>query len=83
MNNRPIDDVLNEGMRLMKKIDLSNEMVEIWVRYSLDIINLISRNNFLKYQYSSIVANAMLSNDTPNKKLDICLRFLISNYSII
>lgn len=83
MNNRPIDDVLNEGMRLMKKIDLSNEMVEIWARYSLDIINLISRNNFLKYQYSSIVANAMLSNDTPNKKLDDCLRFLISNYSII
>lgn len=83
MNNRPIDDVLNEGMRLMKKIDLSNEMVEIWARYSLDIINLISRNNFLKYQYSSIVANAMLSNDTPNKKLDNCLRFLISNYSII
>lgn len=83
MNNRPIDDVLNEGMRLMKKIDLSNEMVEIWARYSMDIIDLISRNNFLKYQYSSIVANAMLSNDTPNKKLDDCLRFLISNYSII
>lgn len=83
MNNRPIDDVLNEGMRLMKKIDLSNEMVEIWARYSLDIINLISRNNFLKYQYSSVVADAMLSNDTPNKKLDDCLRFLISNYSII
>lgn len=83
MNNRPIDDVLNEGMRLMKKIDLSNEMVEIWARYSLDIINLVSRNNFLKYQYSSVVADAMLSNDTPNKKLDDCLRFLISNYSII
>lgn len=83
MNKQALDDVLNEGMRLLRKTDLSNEMVEIWARYSLDIINLISQNNFLKYQYSSIVANAMLSNDTPNKKLDDCLRFLISNYSII
>ena len=83
MNKQALDDVLKEGMRLIKKTDLSNEMVEIWARYSMDIINLISRNNFLKYQYSSIVANAMLSIDTPNKKLDDCLRFLFSNYSII
>ena len=83
MNKQALDDVLNEGMRLLRKTDLSNEMVEIWARYSLDIFNLISRNNFLKYQYSSVVADAMLSNDTPNKKLDNCLRFLISKYSII
>lgn len=83
MNKQALDDVLNEGMRLLRKTDLSNEMVEIWARYSLDIINLISQNNFLKYQYSSIVANAMLSNDNPNKKLDDCLRFMINNYSII
>lgn len=83
MNKQALDDVLNEGMRLLRKTDLSSEMVEIWARYSMDIINLISKNNFLKYQYSSIVANAMLSNDNPNKKLDDCLRFLISYYSIV
>lgn len=83
MNKQALDDVLNEGMRLIRKTNLSNEMVEIWARYSMDIINLISRNNFLKYQYSSIVANALLSIDTPKKKLDDCLKFLISNYSII
>ena len=83
MNKQALDDVLNEGMRLIRKTNLSNEMVEIWARYSMDIINLISRNNFLKYQYSSIVANALLSIATPKKKLDDCLKLLISNYSII
>lgn len=83
MNKRPIDDVLNEGLRLMNITNLSHEMVGIWAKYSMDIINLTSRNNFLKQQYSTIVANALLGNDTPNKKLDDCLRFLISNYSII
>lgn len=83
MNNQPIDDVLNEGMRLKNKTDLSNEMVGIWAKYSLDIINLISRNSVLKCQYSTIVANTLLGNDTPSKKLDDCLRYLINNYSLI
>lgn len=83
MNTRPLDDVLNEGMRLMGKTNLSHEMVKIWASYSMDIINIISQNSFLKYQYSTVVANALLSNDTPNKMMDDCLRFLISNYSMI
>lgn len=83
MNKRALDDVINEGMRLVGKLDLSPDMVSIWARYSMDILNLISQNNIVKYQYSTIVANALLSNDTPNKKMDDCLRFLISCYSMI
>lgn len=83
MNNRALDDVISEGMRLIGKPDLNSIMVRIWASYSMDIINIISQNNFLKYQYSTIVANALLSDDIPSKKLDDCLRFLISNYSII
>lgn len=82
MNNRPLDDVIKEGMRLLEKPTLNQEMVGIWAKYSLDIINLISKNSYINYQYSTMVANALLSADPPYKKIDACLRFLISNYSM-
>lgn len=82
MNNRPLDDVIKEGMRLMEKNTLNQEMVSIWAKYSLDIINLISKNSYINYQYSTMVANALLGTNPPYQKLDTCLRFLISNYSM-
>lgn len=83
MINSALDDVIKEGLRLKMKANLNFEMVQIWTNYSMEIINLISRNNFIKYQYSTIVANALLGNDSPNNKIDACLRFLINNYSMI
>lgn len=83
MNGKAIDNVIQEGMRLMGKSNLNNKMVRIWAHYSMNIINLVSKNSFIKYQYSTIVANAILSKESPSRQIDACLRFLISNYSMI
>lgn len=83
MNSKAIDNVIQEGMRLMEKSDLRYEMVRIWANYSMEIMNLVSQNSVIKYQYSTTVANAILGKDSPNQQIGICLRFLISNYSMI
>lgn len=81
MNNKALDDVIKEGLRLLDKTNLTLGMVKVWASYSMDIINIISTNNYIKYQYSAKVNDALFGMESPHNRLKECLKFLIANYS--
>lgn len=76
--NSALQNVINEGISLMGRHDLSAEMYKIWVDYSLNILNLISDNPMIKYEYTSILMNQTQSNNTLPIKLNKCIDYLIN-----
>lgn len=81
--NNAIQNVINEGIKLLGEKELNNEMLMAWVQYSTKILNLASPNNLIKIQYSSTIANTVVLDSSPHEKLNQLLQFLIQSIPLL
>ena len=75
--NNGIYRVINEGTSLMGNKYLNEAMFMAWLDYSRKMLNLVSNNSFVKYQYSSFVYQMMHAQLSPYEKLSKCIDWLI------
>ena len=81
--NNGIYRVIHEGTSLMGKNSLNEAMFRTWLDYSLKMLDLVSSNTFIKYQYSSYALQVMNSPCTPIEKLNNCVEYLLKIASMI
>ena len=75
--NNGIYRVIQEGTSLMGNKYLNEAMFMAWLDYSRKMLDLVSGNTFIKYQYSSFAFQVMNSPSTPFEKLSKCVEYLI------
>ena len=49
-----------------------------WMDYSRKMLNLVSKNAMIKYQYSTFLMSIINSQDSANVKLQKCIDYLIN-----
>ena len=77
MNNEMIT-VIQDGINLMKNPYLDDNMFLAWLDYSRKMLNLVSKNAMIKYQYTTFLMSIINSQDTANVKLQKCRDYLIN-----
>lgn len=77
MNNEMII-VIQDGIELMKNPYFDENMFLAWMDYSRKMLNLVSKNTMVKYQYTTFLMSIRNSQDTPNVKLQKCIDYLIN-----
>lgn len=80
--NNALQQVIQEGIRLLREKGLNDAMFLIWLNYSHNMLSLITGNGVLVYQYSRVIAN-IPSNQPPFEKLSTCIQFLIQISGIV
>ena len=77
MNNEMIA-VIQDGINLMKHPYFDENMFLAWMDDSRKMLNLVSKNAMVKYQYTTFLMSIINSKDTPNVKLQKCIDYLIN-----
>lgn len=77
MNNEMIA-VIQDGINLMKNPYYDDNMFLAWMDYSRKMLNLVSKNAMVKYQYTTFLMSIINSQDAPNVKLQKCIDYLIN-----
>lgn len=82
MNNEMIA-VIQDGINLMKNPYFDENMFLAWMDYSRKMLNLVSKNAMVKYQYTTFLMSIINSQDTVNVKLQKCIDYLIKIVHLI
>lgn len=79
MTHEALDKVIKEGIRLLELQNLNEEMVQVWINYSYNILDIISYNSFIKYQYHIFISELRSRNLPPYELLRKCVEYLIDS----
>lgn len=78
MNNEVIT-VIQDGIELMKNPYFGDNMFLAWMDYSRKMLDLVSKNAMIKYQYNTTFLMSIINSpDTANVKLQKCIDYLIN-----
>ena len=77
MNNEMIT-VIQDGINLMRNPYCDVNMFLAWMDYSRKMLNLVSKNAMIKYQYTTFLMSIINSQDTANVKLQKCIDYLMN-----
>ena len=75
--NNGILRVIKEGTSLVGDRNLNDSMFLIWLDYSRKMLDLVCRDSFVKYQYSTFAFQVMNSQLPAYEKLSKCVEYLI------
>ena len=68
---------------LVKKNDVSEDMFQIWLKYSQSILEQIASPSTFYISYLQVILSTMDSTILPYQKLSMCLKYLISILPLI
>lgn len=75
--NNGIYSVIKEGTSLMGNRNLNDALFLIWLDYSRKMLDLVCRDSFVKYQYSTFAFQVVSSQLPAYEKLSRCVEYLI------
>lgn len=81
--NNSVRQVIEIGLKLMQKEDISNNMYKDWIEYSKLSLLEATDNIFVYSNYLSVILEASIQDLDINKKLSMCLYYLIKILPII
>lgn len=81
--NKEMYGVINDGFELLKNPYFDNNMFLVWLDYSRKMLDLVSQNTMVKYQYSSFLMSIIGSNEDAKVKLQKCIDYLINILPLI
>lgn len=81
--NKEMYGVINDGIDLLKNPYFDNSMFLVWLDYSRKMLDLVSKNTMIKYQYASFLMPIVGSQESPDEKLRKCIDYLINILPLI
>ena len=81
--NKEMYGVINDGFELLKNPYFDNNMFLVWLDYSRKMLDLVSQNIMVKYQYASFLMPIVRSQESPDVKLRKCIDYLINILPLI
>ena len=83
-NNSPIQQVIDQGLKLLQSNQVTDPTYQIWVEYSKSMLNIATNNPAIYSNYLSVILAASNSNIRPSQRLSMCLQqYLINIQPII
>ena len=82
-NNIPIQQVIDQGLKIMQNGQVTDAMYQVWVEYSKSILNMTTKNPSIYSNYLSVILAASSPNIQPYQRLSMCLQYLIKIQPII
>lgn len=82
-NNKPIQQVIDQGLKLLQNNQVTDSTYQIWVEYSKSMLNIATKNPTIYSNYLSVIFAASNSSIQPSQRLSMCLQYLIKIQPII
>lgn len=78
-----IQQVIDQGLKMMQNGQVSESTYQIWVEYSKSMLNIATNNPSIYSNYLSVILAASNPNMQPYQRLSMCLQYLINIQMII
>ena len=82
-NNIPIQQVIDQGLKIMQNGQVTDAMYQVWVEYSKSILNMTTKNPSIYSNYLSVILAVSNHNIQPYQRLSMWLKYLIMIQPII
>lgn len=82
-NNKPIQQVIDQGLKLLQSNQVTDSTYKIWVEYSKSMLNIATNNPTIYSNYLSVILAASNPSMQPSQRLSMCLQYLINIQPII
>lgn len=78
-NNKinPIQQVIDQGLELMRKADITEDLYQAWIDYSRAMLNIATKNPAIYANYSTVILSATMPNIPIYQRLSMCIQYLI------
>jgi hypothetical protein len=82
-NNAPIQQVIDQWLKIMQNGQVTDAMYQVWVEYSKSILNMITQNPLIYSKLFIRYIGSFNPDMRPYQRLSMCLQYLIKIQSII
>lgn len=82
-NNTPIQQLIDQGLKIMQNGQVTDAMYQVWVEYSKSILSMTTKNPSIYSNYLSVILAASNPDMQPYQRLSMCLQYLINIQTII